>query len=75
MHSMEQIQIAKNVAFLQTEMVEFIKVEIRPEEPDSIYVYGLWYDLDDHYKPDMSAPMLQRYARVTNGKIDLVDGV
>ncbi len=75
MLSMEQIQIAKNVAFLQTEMVEFIKVEIREEEPESIYVYGLWYDLDDHYKPDITAPMLQRYARVTNGKIDLVDGV
>ena len=75
MHSMEKIQIAKNVAFLQTEMVEFIKVEIRPEETDSIYVYGLWYDLDDHYRPDMNAPMLQRFVRVTNGKIDLVDGV
>ena len=75
MHSMEKIQTAKNVAFLQTEMVEFIKVEIRPEEPDSIYVYGLWYDLDDQYKTDMSVPMLQRFVRVTNGKIDLVDGV
>lgn len=41
---------------------------------DTVYVYGDMYELDDNGVINQNA-LLPRVIRVTNGKIDLVDGV
>ena len=41
---------------------------------DTVYVYGDMYELDDNGVINPNS-LLPRVIRVTNGKIDLVDGV
>jgi len=50
---------------------EITKIDF-DQETESFFVYGTMFDLDPETYENGRAPM---FVRVTNGKIDLVDGV